>query len=144
MDKNGFEYGTFPVWQPGEWNSICILASADRATLEYHLNGQTVFQTKKYNGVFMETEANVILMNEGRFWSESGLPMKGSMTDVNIWSGLLSSEKIRNVEYQPPTCLILFSGPGLIVTWRRLETLSPGRPSASTSPTSTPLTWRSS
>ena len=98
-DKNGFVHGTFPVWQPGEWNSICILASADQGTLEYHINGARVFQTAEYNGVFKRTRANLILMNEGGFWTEAGLPLQGSMTDVNIWSELLSSEKIRKVSF---------------------------------------------
>ena len=90
LDNNAFAYRMFSVWPPREWNSICILSSAAQGTLQYVLNGDTVFHSDQYNGVLGANADNLVLMNDGQY-----RPMHGSMIDVNVWSTLLTAEQLR-------------------------------------------------
>ena len=87
LDNNAFAYR---MWPPREWNSICILSSAAQGTLQYVLNGDTVFHSDQYNGVLGANADNLVLMNDGQY-----RPMHGSMIDVNVWSTLLTAEQLR-------------------------------------------------
>ena len=81
----------FPVWQPGVWVSACVTVTIPDNHITIYLNGEIVFQTWQYE-LHLKPDANIVLMNDGASWG--GLPFHGEMTDVNVWSRVLSEEEI--------------------------------------------------
>ena len=88
----GYEY--FQSWQPGDWNSACILAASGPASrFKVVINGETALEVSNYNGLFSQLgDKNLVLMNEGGYWG--GEPSHGAMTDVNVWPRDLSDGEV--------------------------------------------------
>ena len=84
--------GYYQAWQPGVWNHCCITASDSQGLLEININGETHYRTKNYRKTFSKLEHNIVLMNDGGYWE--GIPMHGSVTDVQVWSRVLSGEEM--------------------------------------------------
>ena len=90
--ENGKSTGYYPAWQPGIWNQACITASDSQGYLEININGETHYRTNNYMKTFSGRNHNIVLMNDGGYWE--GLPMHGSLTDVQVWSRVLSREEM--------------------------------------------------
>ena len=54
----------FTVWQMGEnvWNNVCIIASSSRRIYKMILNGETVYEGKKYRGGLSKDNSNLRFM----------------------------------------------------------------------------------
>ena len=79
------------VWSPDIWNSVCILASALKMQLKINLNGKIVKNTNNYLGLLKEYDQNLFLMNYNPYLDS---PVHGEITDVNIWSRLLTESEV--------------------------------------------------
>ena len=56
----GYEY--FPSWQPGQWNSACILAaSGPRSRFKVTINGETALEISNYTGLYSRMGAKNII-----------------------------------------------------------------------------------
>ena len=88
-ESNSFSY--FPVWQPGQWNSFCVTASISESFLRIKLNGENVTGTDNYGGYYQTIDKNILLMNNFD-WGPN--PFHGAVSDLNIWSGVLSEQEI--------------------------------------------------
>ena len=87
---NGYHEGSqfFPVWQPNVWNTVCITAAG--RVLNITINQLLVFTDQDYKENHRSVEAEeIVLMN---LFDEN--PMHGMVTDLNIWSRVLSSQEI--------------------------------------------------
>ena len=85
------EFYVFPSWSPGVWNSVCVSASASLGLFSVNINdGEIRFRTEQYDGYHTNHHTNIVLM--GRY--DSALPMHGAMTDVNVFSRILSEEEV--------------------------------------------------
>ena len=84
--------GYYPAWQPGIWNQACITVSDLQGSLEININGETHYRTNNYRKTFSKLDHNLVLMNDGGYWE--GLPMYGSVTDVQVWGRVLSREEM--------------------------------------------------
>ena len=81
------DYRFLPSWSPGLWNSVCISASASLGLFSLNINdGEVRFKSEQYDGYHTTRDVNIILM--GR--DNSDCPMHGAVTDVNVFSRLLS------------------------------------------------------
>ena len=90
----GYEY--FPSWQPEEWNSACVLASAPLSRFKVIINGETAVEISNYTGLYSQLGGgkNLVLMNDGGYWG--GEPMHGAVTDVNVWPRQLSQTELED------------------------------------------------
>ena len=84
--------GYYPAWQPDLWNHGCITASEVRGLVEININGETRYRNYNYRKTFSRLDQNIVLMNDGGYWE--GLPMHGSVTDVQVWGRVLSREEM--------------------------------------------------
>ena len=87
--SNSFSY--YPVWEPGQWNSFCVTASISGALLRVNINGQTMAESDSYGGYYQNVNRNILLMNNFDF---GPTPVHGAVSDLNIWSRILSEEEI--------------------------------------------------
>ena len=85
-------YSFFPVWSPGLWNSFCISVSKPRGFEKITINGEQVTGTPRYMGYFQDEDTNIVLMNS----RVSDEPHHGAVTDVNVWSRILSDQEIED------------------------------------------------
>ena len=90
--ENSMSYGYYPSWQPAIWNHACITATDSSGYLDININGKSVYRTNNYMKSFSRLDHNLVLMNDGGFWD--GFPMHGSMTDLQVWSRVLSREEV--------------------------------------------------
>ena len=74
------------------------------------MNEENVFETTSYS-IKYQGDHNIVLMNDGNFWG--GSPMHGKMTDVNVWSRVLTDDEIHHWE----ECKSDQTGGGDIVNW---------------------------
>ena len=90
----GYEY--FPSWQPEEWNSACVVASAPLSRFKVIINGETTVEISNYTGLYSQLGGgkNLVLMNDGGYWG--GEPMHGAVTDVNVWPRELSQSELED------------------------------------------------
>ena len=88
-------YTFFPSWKLENWESFCISASTDLKSYKTFINDREVFTMDNYKGTHKKRPGNIFLLNA--FFKQSGFvyPMEASVTDVNIWSRVLSPEQIR-------------------------------------------------
>ena len=86
---NSFSY--YSGWQPGEWNTFCVTASISGALLTVIINGEKMAESDKYGGFYQNIDRNILLMNNFNFGPN---PFHGAVSDVNVWSRLLSEEEI--------------------------------------------------
>ena len=85
------EFRDFPSWSPGVWNSVCISASASLGLLSVNINdGEIRFRTEQYDGYHTKHHTNIQLMGH----SDTVYPMHGAVTDVNVFSRILSEEEV--------------------------------------------------
>ena len=78
----------FKAWQPQVWNAVCITASNNN--LNITINEEQVLNQNNYKGNHRNTNgSNLFLMNE----SEQN-PMHGMITDLQIWSNILTRQEI--------------------------------------------------
>ena len=79
-----------PSWSPGIWNSVCISASASLGQFSININdGEIRLRTEQYEGYHTNHHTNILLM--GR---PEGYPVHGAVTDVNVFSRILSEEEV--------------------------------------------------
>ena len=90
--ENTKSSGYYPSWQPGVWNQACITASDSQGSFEININGETHYRTNNYRKTFSRRDQNIVLMNDGGYWE--GLPMHGSVTDVQVWGRVLRREEM--------------------------------------------------
>ena len=90
--ENTQSSGYYPAWRPGVWNQACITASDSQGFFDININGETQFRTENYRKTLSRRNHNIVLMNDGGYWE--GLPMHGSVTDVQVWGRLLSREEM--------------------------------------------------
>ena len=76
----------FPSWKPGEWRSFCALASLSQNYFKLYINNDLSFQTMKY--VDGPSDGHKVV-NNNLFLLHY---MKGSITDVNIWRGIMKEK----------------------------------------------------
>ena len=112
----GYEY--FHSWQPGEWNSACVVvASGPLSRFRVIINGETALEISNYTGLYSRLGGgkNLVLMNDGGYWG--GEPMHGAVTDVNVWPRDLSEAELEDWAQCRETA------PGRMVAWQeaRLE-----------------------
>ena len=100
----------FPAWQPGVWTSGCVRSVPQQGHFTVVINGHPVLETTKYKMEFLPGR-NIVLMNDGEQWG--GLPNHGEMTDVNVWSRILTLDEIRRWE----SCEEETSMVGDVVSW---------------------------
>ena len=108
---NGYHDGSqyFPAWQPNVWNTVCITAT--ESVLNITLNQVQVFTDQEYEGNHRSVEADkIVLMN---LFEEN--PMHGMVTDLNIWSRVLSSQEISDWSQCG------HSQPGDVLRWEEAE-----------------------
>ena len=84
--------GFYPGWQPGLWNHACLTASDSQGVVDININGETHYRSNNYQGTFSRLDTNLVLMNDGGYWE--GIPMHGSVTDVQVWGRILSREEM--------------------------------------------------
>ena len=63
--------------------------------MKININEKNVFESNSYT-IKYEGAYNIVLMNDGAFWG--GSPMHGKMTDVNVWSRVLTDKEIHHWE----------------------------------------------
>ena len=81
----------FPPWSPGLWNSVCISASASLGLFSLNINdGEIRFSTDQYDGYHSKHDGSIILMGS----PDHARSMHGAVTDVNVFSRLLSEEEV--------------------------------------------------
>ena len=90
------EYKFFPTWKPDEWNIFCVTHSSSSGEFKMFINNDLVFQ---YDNILFrkkEKEENVFLLNAFSYQKNDYIfPFDGSITDLNIWSSIFSSEEVR-------------------------------------------------
>ena len=88
-------HGVLPAWSPGVWNSVCVSASASLGLFSVNINaGEIRFRTEQYEGYHTKHQVNIVLMGGGEQYRDSAYPMHGAMTDVNVFSRILSEEEV--------------------------------------------------
>ena len=90
--ENSKSNGYYPSWQPGIWNHACITAIDSSGYLDININGKSVYRTNNYMKSFSRLDHNLVLMNDGGYWDD--FPMHGSMTDLQVWSRVLSRQEM--------------------------------------------------
>ena len=63
--------------------------------MKININEKNVLESNSYS-IKYEGDHNIVLMNDGAFWG--GSPMHGKMTDVNVWSRVLTDDEIHHWE----------------------------------------------
>ena len=74
---------------------MCLTYKASNNQLKINMNEANVFESDSYT-IKYQGDHNIVLMNDGAFWG--GSPMHGKMTDVNVWSRVLTDEEIHHWE----------------------------------------------
>ena len=69
----------FPSWKPKIWKSFCALVSLQQEFFSLYIDSELVFKASNYKGGHRSINNDLYLMNM----------MKGAMTDVNIWKGIM-------------------------------------------------------
>ena len=81
------------------------------------LNGEVLYETREYRGLYRESEANISLLNEiGMFGSH---PLHGAVTDLNIWSSALAAGQLSDwthCRHQQGGDVIDWETAGLVIT----------------------------
>ena len=115
------QYIILPSWRPGTWNTFCLSASKSQAKIRVNINGETVGERENYSRYYQDVDTNLLLLNN-LHWMP--VPTHGAVTDVNIWSGVLSEEEILAwalCEVEVPSPVLSWQKAGLHIS--RLETL---------------------
>ena len=87
------EFRVLPAWSPGLWNSVCVSASASLGLFSVNINdGEIRFRTEQYDGYHTKHHTNIQLMGH----SDTVYPMRGAVTDVNVFSRILSEEEVED------------------------------------------------
>ena len=87
--STSFSY--YSAWQPAQWNTFCVKASISGALLTVIINGEKMAESDRYSGYYQNIDRNILLMNNFNFGPN---PFHGAVSDVNVWSRLLSEEEI--------------------------------------------------
>ena len=82
----GLQEVYFPSWKPKIWKSFCAILSLRQKFFSLYIDNELVFQTTNYIDGHRRINNDLYLMKR----------MKGAMTDVNIWKGIMNEK----------TCLI--------------------------------------
>ena len=80
----------YRAWEPGRWNSFCFTGSALVNQSRVFINGEQRLALNNYPANHKKSGANIRLMNN--HLSEN--PHHGAMTDVNVWSRILSDTEL--------------------------------------------------
>ena len=84
------ESNFYPSWEPGRWNSFCFTGSSLLSEANVFINGDRMLNIKKYSSDHKKPGKNLRLMNN----HESTNPMHGAMTDVSVWSRVLTDSEV--------------------------------------------------
>ena len=82
-----FKFEEFDSWLPGQWNSFCILLDQTRGYYGVFLNGK---KRLEFDELTTDYDSPIPLLN-GRC---ACAPVHGSLTDLNVWSSVLSEEEV--------------------------------------------------
>ena len=72
----------FPSWMPKIWKSFCAILSLRQKFFSLYIDNELVFQTTNYIDGHRGISNDLHLMER----------MKGAMTDVNIWKGIVNEQ----------------------------------------------------
>ena len=81
---SGVQEVYFPSWKPKIWKSFCAIASLRTKIFSLYIDNKLVFHTTNYIDGHKGIDNDLTLMNM----------MKGAMTDVNIWKGIMKDNKM--------------------------------------------------
>ena len=78
---SGVQEVYFPSWKPKIWKSFCAVLSLSSKLFSLYIDNKLVFHTTNYIDGHKRINNDLTLMNM----------MKGAMTDVNIWKGIMKT-----------------------------------------------------
>ena len=79
----------YPSWQPGRWYSFCFIGSSLVNQSSVFVNGEKMLTIKNYLADHKKPGKNLLLMNG------EDTPHHGAMTELTVWSRVLSEEEIK-------------------------------------------------
>ena len=106
---------TLPMWDPGVWNSVCVILDSDDKFVKVVMNGETVLIDNEYTSIHHKSNESLTIMALPEPYGYSS-SMFGRMTDVNLWSRSLTegeAEAWTGVDCQSAES----SGGGDLVDW---------------------------
>ena len=81
---SGVQEVYFPAWKPQIWKSFCAVASLRHKLFSLYIDNDLLFHTTNYIDGHKRINNDLTLMDM----------MKGAMTDVNIWKGIMKKDKM--------------------------------------------------
>ena len=83
----------FPVWKPGGWNHVCIIASSTERNYKTVINGDDVYEGLDFTADLRKVDKNLTFMGS-MVDKEYESSLFGRMTDINIWNRSFTEEDV--------------------------------------------------